>query len=111
MKNYVSIENPFTTLFRFDWKLEKYHDTYGYSAAVQMDLPKAFDKTMIFFSQNFMLMGFNSLKLLMSYLRNSLQQTKVGGEFSTWEENWITPGIFTKSYLIFNIHYLFIYLF
>ena len=74
--------------FRFDWILEKYRDDHAYSAAVLVDLSKAFDTInhdLLHAKLHADGVGKNNLKLMMSYLHNRYQRTKVNGEYSNWE--------------------------
>ena len=75
----------YTTQYAFlklieNWK--KFRDERGYSAAVLMDLPKAFDTInhhhLIAKQYAYGLLG-TSLKLLKDYLSNGFQRTKVNG--------------------------------
>ena len=80
----------------------------GYSAAVLMDLSKAFDTInhdLLFAKLHAYGIKEDSLKLIMSYLSNRHQRTKVGGEFSAWEE--LLTGVPQGSVLgplLFNIY-------
>ena len=67
--------------FMESWK--KYHDNNGYFAVVLMALSKAFDTI----NHDLLFMKFHAfgvrgypLKLIMNYLRNRYQHTKVNGE-------------------------------
>ena len=88
------------------WK--KYRDNHGYSAAVLMDLSKAFDTInhdLLLAKLHAYGIKEDSLKLIMSYLSNRHQRTKVGGEFSAWEE--LLTGVPQGSVLgplLFNIY-------
>ena len=88
------------------WK--EVRDKNGYSAAVLMDLSKAFDTInhdlLIAKLYAYGIRG-NSLKLLKNYLSNRFQRTKIEGEFSTWEE--LLTGVPQGSVLgplLFNIY-------
>ena len=69
------------------WK--KFRDKKGYAAAVLMDLSKAFDtinhELLVAKLHAYGVTG-PSLRLLMSYLSNRHQRTKVSDMYSTWEE-------------------------
>ena len=64
-------------------------DKNGYSAAILMDLSKAFDTInhdlLIEKLHVYGIRG-TSLKLLKHYLSNRFQRMKIEDEFSTWEE-------------------------
>ena len=88
------------------WK--KYRDNKGYSAAVLMDLSKAFDTI----NHDLLLAKLhaygvceNSLKLIMNYLKSRYQRTKINDSFSGWEE--LLTGVPQGSVLgplLFNIY-------
>ena len=69
------------TLNKESWK--KYFDNNGCSVAVLMDLSKAFDTInhdlLLVKLHAYGVRGY-SLKLIMNYLRNRYQRTKVNGE-------------------------------
>ena len=63
---------------------------------------------MIFYLQNFMHMSAKMLlsyDIMISYLRNRYQRTKVNGEYSSWEEllTGFTQGLVLGP-LLFDIH-------
>ena len=72
------------SMFYLNWMKiwKKFRDERGYSAAVLMDLPKAFDTInhhhLIAKQYAYGLLG-TSLKLLKDYLSNGFQRTKVNG--------------------------------
>ena len=86
----------------------KYNDKHGYSAAVLMNLSKAFDTInhdLLLAKLHAYRIKEDSLKLLMSYLSNRHQRTKVGGKFSTWEESLAgVPQGSVLGPLLFNIY-------
>ena len=83
------------------WK--KYSDNNGYSVAVLMDLSKAFD-LLLAKLHTYGLRAY-SLKLIMSYLKNRYQRTKVNGEFSNWEEHLTgVPQVSVLGPLLFNMY-------
>ena len=69
--------------------IESWKDKGGYSAAILMDLSKAFDTInhdlLIAKLHAYGIRG-TSLRLLKNYLSNRFQRTKIEDEFSTWEE-------------------------
>ena len=88
------------------WK--KFRDKKGYAAAVLMDLSKAFDtinhELLVAKLHAYGVTG-PSLRLLMSYLSNRHQRTKVNDMYSTWEE--LLTGVPQGSVLgplLFNIY-------
>ena len=88
------------------WK--KFRDKKGYAAAVLMDLSKAFDtinhELLVAKLHAYGVTG-PSLRLLMSYLSNRHQRTKVNDMNSTWEE--LLTGVPQGSVLgplLFNIY-------
>ena len=89
-------------------KWKKVRDNNGYSAAVLMDLSKAFDTInhdlLIAQLHAYGIKG-TSLKLLKNYLSNRYQRTKIEGKYSTWEE--LLTGVPQGSVLgplLFNIY-------
>ena len=88
------------------WK--KVRDENGYSAAILMDLSKAFDTInhdlLVAKLYAYGIRG-SSLKLLHDYLSNRHQRTKVEGNFSKWEEllNGVPKGSVLVP-LLFNIY-------
>ena len=88
------------------WK--KVRDNGGHSAAVLMDLSKAFDTInhdlLVAKLYAYGIRG-TSLELLKNYLSNRYQRTKIEGKFSTWEE--LLTGVPQGSVLgplLFNIY-------
>ena len=88
------------------WK--KVQDDDGHSAAVLMDLSKAFDTInhdlLVAKLYAYGIRG-TSLKLLQNYLSNRYQRTKIEGKYSTWEE--LLTGVPQGSVLgpiLFNIY-------
>ena len=88
------------------WK--KYRENNGYSAAVLMDLSKAFDTInhdLLLAKLHAYGVSANALKLMMSYLQNRHQRTKINDSYSNWEE--LLTGVPQGSVLgplLFNIY-------
>ena len=88
------------------WK--KFRTSKGYSAVVLMDLSKAFDTInhdLLVAKLSAYGVKDQALKVIMSYLKNRYQRTKVNEEFSTWEE--LLTGVPQGSVLgplLFNIY-------
>ena len=88
--------------------LKNYRDNHGNSAAVLMNLSKAFDTInhdLLFAKLNAYGVGKNALKLIMNYVLNRHQFTKINGEYNSWEE--LLTGVLQGSVLgplLFNIY-------
>ena len=88
------------------WK--KYRDNNGYSAAVLMDLSRAFytiNHDLLLAKLHAYGVSTNALKLMMSYLQNRHQRTKINDSYSSWEE--LLTGVPQGSVLgplLFNIY-------
>ena len=89
-------------------KWRKYPDNKGYTGAVLMNLSKAFDTiNHEILVAKLHAYGFNkdSLKILLSYLSNCWQRTKINLSFSSWSE--LLQGVLPRSALgpiLFNIY-------
>ncbi len=69
------------------WKYEL--DKKGFAGAVLMDLSKAFDclnHDLLIAKLHAYGFSMSSLKLIMSYLKDRWQQTKINSSFSSWSE-------------------------
>ena len=89
-------------------KWRKYPDNKGYTGAVLMNLSKAFDTiNHEILIAKLHAYGFSkdSLKILLSYLSNRWQRTKINLSFSSWSE--LLQGVLPGSVLgpiLFNIY-------
>ena len=69
--------------------MEKYSDNHGYSAVVLLDLSKVFDiinYDLLLAKPNAYGVSKNAPKIMINYLRNRYQRTKVHGKYSSWKE-------------------------